>query len=83
MNLVCEEFSLQERFEAPDFLSDVLNKAFMNQTFELWFSPGPRTGAGAHNDGYCESVVSYQINGDKKWRQMMMPEVSTPALRAH
>lgn len=27
-------------------------------------------GAGAHNDGYCESVVSLQLRGDKRWRSL-------------
>jgi len=49
----------------------------MNRSFELWFSPGAETGAGAHNDGYCESVVSFQLNGAKKWRKMLMPEMTT------
>lgn len=26
--------------------------------------------AGAHNDGYCESVVSLQLRGDKRWRTL-------------
>jgi len=48
----------------------------MNQTFEIWFNPGTRAGAGAHNDGYCESVVSMQLYGDKKWRKMLTPELT-------
>eukprot|EP00438_Fugacium_kawagutii_P018588 Skav206607 [mRNA] locus=scaffold332:176615:180597:- [translate_table: standard] len=55
-----EKVQVQERFEAPDFLQDPLNKAKMNRSFEVWFSPGSHSGAGAHNDGYCESVA-------KKW----------------
>ena len=26
--------------------------------------------SGAHNDGYCESVVSLQLRGDKRWRML-------------
>ena len=181
---------VQERFEAPEFLQDPLNKAWlcrvresqlqrlncqavrevcgdfdhlmstalfpsnvilenpqswqswsfyqakMNRSFEVWFSPGAHSGAGAggskaedkkkrytvnrssplpslvgvwmlaafdrslgqkmcafsscgrecktgklrltkrsvhsgaHNDGYCESVVSLQLRGDKRWRML-------------
>mmetsp|Transcript_38129 Transcript_38129/g.109045 ORF Transcript_38129/g.109045 Transcript_38129/m.109045 type:complete len:548 (+) Transcript_38129:65-1708(+) len=67
---------VQARFEAPAFLNDPLNSAWMNRTFELWFSPGSGAGAGAHNDGYCESVVSLQLRGDKKWRKMMEPKMT-------
>jgi len=67
---------VQARFEAPSFLQDPFNSAAMNRTFEVWFSPGGRTGAGAHADGYCESVVSLQLRGDKKWRKMMLPKMS-------
>jgi len=67
---------VQAIFEAPSFLNDPLNKQHMNNTFELWFSPGSRSGAGAHADGYCESVVSLQLRGDKKWRKMMLPPMS-------
>lgn len=67
---------VQARFEAPEFLEDPLNRAKMNESFEIWFSPGEGSGAGAHNDGYCESVVSLQLNGDKKWRKMLEPEMT-------
>mmetsp|Transcript_168173 Transcript_168173/g.540256 ORF Transcript_168173/g.540256 Transcript_168173/m.540256 type:complete len:547 (+) Transcript_168173:45-1685(+) len=67
---------VQGRFEAPSFLQDPLNSAKMNTSFELWFSPGDGCGAGAHNDGYCESVVSLQLRGDKKWRKMLEPEMT-------
>jgi len=67
---------VQARFEAPSFLPDPLNRAKMNESFELWFSPGTGAGAGAHNDGYCESVVSLQLQGDKKWRKMLEPEMT-------
>merc|ERR1712054_563461 len=61
---------VQARFEAPSYLSDPFNKAH-NRSFELWFSPGSGSGAGAHNDGYCKSVVSVQLKGEKKWRKML------------
>jgi len=67
---------VQARFEAPPFLNDNLNKDFMNTTFEMWFSPGKGAGAGAHNDGYCESVVSISLRGEKKWRKMLEPEMT-------
>eukprot|EP00933_Yihiella_yeosuensis_P013554 TRINITY_DN12502_c1_g1_i1.p1 TRINITY_DN12502_c1_g1~~TRINITY_DN12502_c1_g1_i1.p1 ORF type:complete len:561 (+),score=119.75 TRINITY_DN12502_c1_g1_i1:54-1736(+) len=66
---------VQARFEAPEFLNDDLNKDKMNTSFELWFSPGSEAGAGAHNDGYCQSVVSIQLQGDKRWRKQMLPEM--------
>mmetsp|Transcript_11893 Transcript_11893/g.32141 ORF Transcript_11893/g.32141 Transcript_11893/m.32141 type:complete len:538 (-) Transcript_11893:118-1731(-) len=71
-----EKKLVQAKFEAPPFLDDALNKAFMNRTFEMWFSPGSGAGAGAHNDGYCESVVSLQLRGDKKWRKMLEPSMT-------
>jgi len=71
-----QKLLLQERFESPSFLQDPLNSAWMNRTFELWFSPGSGSGAGAHNDGYCESVVSFQLKGEKKWRKMLEPEMT-------
>lgn len=71
-----EKKLVQANFEAPSFLKDPLNSAWMNRTFEIWFSPGGGSGAGAHNDGYCESVVSLQLKGDKKWRKMMEPEMT-------
>jgi len=67
---------VQARFEAPAFLRDHLNREWMNRTFEVWFSPGGHCGAGAHADGYCESVVSLQLRGDKRWRKMMLPSMS-------
>mmetsp|Transcript_35705 Transcript_35705/g.80638 ORF Transcript_35705/g.80638 Transcript_35705/m.80638 type:complete len:566 (+) Transcript_35705:57-1754(+) len=67
---------VQKKFEAPKFLNDTLNRDHMNSTFEVWFSPGSGSGAGAHNDGYCESVVSLQLKGEKKWRKMLEPEMT-------
>lgn len=67
---------VQARFEAPRFLRDPLNSQKLNDSFEIWFSPGAGTGAGAHNDGYCESVVSLQLRGDKKWRKMLEPDMT-------
>eukprot|EP00927_Polykrikos_kofoidii_P029339 TRINITY_DN25385_c0_g1_i1.p1 TRINITY_DN25385_c0_g1~~TRINITY_DN25385_c0_g1_i1.p1 ORF type:complete len:539 (+),score=99.87 TRINITY_DN25385_c0_g1_i1:131-1747(+) len=67
---------VQAHFETPAFLQDPLNRHKMNESFELWFSPGSGTGAGAHNDGYCQSVVSLQLTGDKKWRKMLEPDMT-------
>jgi len=67
---------VQARFEAPSFLDDPLNRHKMNESFEIWFSPGEGSGAGAHNDGYCQSVVSLQLVGDKKWRKMLEPDLT-------
>lgn len=71
-----QKLKVQARFEAPPFLHDPVNREHMNNTFELWFSPGGGSGASAHNDGYCESVVSLQLRGDKKWRKMLEPKMS-------
>jgi len=71
-----EKKLVQQRFDAPGFLNDKLNRNFMNRTFEVWFSPGAGSGAGAHNDGYCQSVVSLQLRGDKKWRMQLEPEMT-------
>lgn len=71
-----EKKLVQARFEAPSFLEDPLNRYKMNESFEIWFSPGEGSGAGAHNDGYCQSVVSLQLVGDKKWRKMLEPDLT-------
>jgi hypothetical protein len=41
-------------------------------TMEFWFQ---QVGAGtfAHNDGYCHSVFSMQLRGEKRWRFMLTP----------
>ena len=43
-------------------------------SMEFWFQ---QVGAGtfAHNDGYCHSVYSVQLRGEKKWRLMLSPEI--------
>ena len=48
--------------------------AHTRDTMEFWFQ---RVGAGtfAHNDGYCHSVFSVQLRGEKKWRLMLTPAV--------
>eukprot|EP00929_Paragymnodinium_shiwhaense_P106316 TRINITY_DN71603_c0_g1_i1.p1 TRINITY_DN71603_c0_g1~~TRINITY_DN71603_c0_g1_i1.p1 ORF type:complete len:543 (+),score=121.32 TRINITY_DN71603_c0_g1_i1:66-1694(+) len=71
-----EKKQVQSKFEAPPFLQDPLNRNKMNNSFELWFSPGNGAGAGAHNDGYCQSVVSLQLVGDKKWRKQLEPDLT-------
>lgn len=71
-----EKKQVQALFEAPKFMQDPLNMQKMNGSFELWFSPGQGCGAGAHNDGYCDSVVSLQLRGDKKWRKMLEPKMT-------
>ncbi len=57
-----------------------INSAYINSTFEFWFSPGSRdTGGGgamAHNDGYCQIVLSSQFSGEKRWSYQLMPEMS-------
>lgn len=67
---------VQAYMRSPPFLQGEINKERINSSFEVWFSPGGHAGAGAHNDGYCESVVSLQLRGDKTWRKMLLPEMS-------
>lgn len=65
---------VQGRMRAPYFYNDLAtNKAYLNNTFEVWLSPGHNAGAKAHNDGYCNSVFSVQLNGAKRWRLMQTP----------
>ena len=68
---------IQKNFRAPYFFNDPVNTATANSTFEVWFSPGREAGAKAHNDGYCESVMSVQLTGPKRWRFMLTPEQPT------
>ena len=54
--------------------SDSLIDAHSRDSMEFWFQ---QVGAGtfAHNDGYCHSVFSVQLRGQKKWRLMLAPEI--------
>ena len=54
-----------------------MNTAYANNSFEFWLSPGKEAGAFPHNDGYCESVISTQLHGGKRWRMMLMPEMAS------
>ena len=57
------------------FLStDSIIDAHARDSMEFWFQ---QVGAGtfAHNDGYCHSVFSVQLRGQKKWRLMLAPEM--------
>lgn len=52
----------------------------MRDSMEFWFQP---VGAGtfAHNDAYCNAVMSIQLRGRKKWKFMFLPDIKDPSRR--
>jgi hypothetical protein len=58
----------------PFFERGSLIDAHTRDSMEFWFQ---QVGAGtfAHNDGYCHSVFSVQLRGQKKWRLMLPPDI--------
>jgi len=45
-----------------------------NESFEFWFSMAGG-GTFTHADAYCESTISMQFSGKKRWRIQAFPEV--------
>jgi len=57
-----------------------LNKSVLNSqealdSFEMWFAL-EHGGTQAHADAYCETTVSMQLRGRKKWRMGAFPNIS-------
>jgi hypothetical protein len=67
----------QSLWQTPYFLQDTIaNEEEAGDSFEFWFSL-VGGGAFAHADSYCEMAVSMQLQGRKRWRLGMFPEVNT------
>eukprot|EP00928_Gymnodinium_smaydae_P032648 TRINITY_DN23585_c0_g2_i2.p1 TRINITY_DN23585_c0_g2~~TRINITY_DN23585_c0_g2_i2.p1 ORF type:complete len:571 (+),score=57.15 TRINITY_DN23585_c0_g2_i2:37-1749(+) len=67
--------SVQKHWRTPYFLEPALgNHMEANESFEFWFSMAGG-GTFTHADAYCESTISMQFKGKKKWRIQALPEV--------
>mmetsp|Transcript_126754 Transcript_126754/g.253400 ORF Transcript_126754/g.253400 Transcript_126754/m.253400 type:complete len:576 (-) Transcript_126754:59-1786(-) len=65
----------QKHWRTPYFLKrSIANRVEANESFEFWFS---MTGGGTftHADAYCESTMSMQFRGKKRWRIQAFPEI--------
>jgi len=67
--------SVQQHWRTPYFLEHSLaNRMEANESFEFWFSMAGG-GTFTHADAYCESTISFQFRGKKKWRVQAFPEI--------
>lgn len=67
--------AIQKHWRTPYFLEPSLaNRVEANESFEFWFSL-PGGGTKSHADSYCESTISLQFSGKKRWRIQAFPEV--------
>jgi len=74
--------ALQKMFHVPYFLNQsTLNKQETLDSFEFWFGL-EEGGTQAHADAYCETTISMQIRGRKKWRMGAFPNI-TNAFQPH
>lgn len=68
--------TLQKMFPVPYFLnSSVLNSQEALDSFEMWFAL-ENGGTQAHADAYCETAVSLQLRGRKRWRMGAFPNIT-------
>jgi len=66
---------VQQHWRTPYFLEkSIANRMEANESFEFWFS---HAGGGTftHADAYCESTISMQFRGKKRWRIQSFPRV--------
>mmetsp|Transcript_17848 Transcript_17848/g.41622 ORF Transcript_17848/g.41622 Transcript_17848/m.41622 type:complete len:576 (-) Transcript_17848:86-1813(-) len=67
--------SVQRHWRTPYFLQPSLsNRMEANESFEFWFSMAGG-GTFTHADAYCESTISMQFRGNKRWRIQAFPEI--------
>eukprot|EP00929_Paragymnodinium_shiwhaense_P098070 TRINITY_DN59609_c0_g2_i2.p1 TRINITY_DN59609_c0_g2~~TRINITY_DN59609_c0_g2_i2.p1 ORF type:complete len:583 (-),score=145.29 TRINITY_DN59609_c0_g2_i2:119-1867(-) len=67
--------SVQKHWRTPYFLQRSLaNRMEANESFEFWFSMAGG-GTFTHADAYCESTISMQFKGKKRWRIQALPEI--------
>lgn len=63
-------------FPVPYFLnSSALNANEARDSFEFWFVL-ENGGSQAHADAYCETTISMQLRGRKKWRLGAFPNIT-------
>lgn len=73
---------LQRIFPVPYFLNDShVNRNEAKDSFEFWFVL-ENGGSQAHADAYCETTISLQLRGRKKWRLGAFPNI-TNAFQPH
>mmetsp|Transcript_101091 Transcript_101091/g.182443 ORF Transcript_101091/g.182443 Transcript_101091/m.182443 type:complete len:572 (-) Transcript_101091:269-1984(-) len=66
---------VQKHWRTPYFLEKSLaNRIEANESFEFWFSMAGG-GTFTHADAYCESTISMQFRGTKRWRIQAFPEI--------
>lgn len=68
---------VQQHWRTPYFLDkSIANRMEANESFEFWFS---HAGGGTftHADAYCESTISMQFRGKKRWRIQSFPRVKS------
>jgi len=67
--------SVQKHWRTPYFLEKSLaNRMEANESFEFWFSLAGG-GTFSHADSYCETTISMQFKGKKRWRIQAFPEI--------
>jgi len=67
--------SVQRHWRTPYFLEPSLsNRMEANESFEFWFAMAGG-GTFTHADAYCESTISMQFQGYKRWRIQAFPEI--------
>lgn len=67
---------LAKVFPVPYFLNNsALNAHEARDSFEFWFVL-ENGGSQAHSDSYCETTISLQLRGTKKWRLGAFPNIS-------
>jgi len=70
---------VQQLTKMPYFMDVESNKQEVMYSPEFWFSK-PGAGAKAHMDAHCESTMSLQLSGSKKWR-LGLPSATTRSVR--
>lgn len=68
--------TIQKMWPVPYFLKNsTLNHQEALDSFEFWFVL-ENGGSQAHADAYCETTISMQLRGRKKWRLGAFPNIS-------
>jgi mannose-6-phosphate isomerase-like protein (cupin superfamily) len=67
---------IQKHTQLPYFMRDVpSNSGLVNNSCEFWFNR-PGAGAKAHVDSHCQSTMTVQLSGSRKWYIGPPPPVS-------
>jgi len=68
--------AIAKMFPVPYFLNkSTLNSQEALDSFEMWFAL-EEGGTQAHADAYCETTISLQVRGRKKWRLGAFPNIT-------